>query len=123
MIKLQRACIEVQARLALLLKPGAVPSEIYQTVTNELSDDFKQNFMGFGQRQVKFLGHGVGLHVDEFPVIANGFKDPLAENMVIALEPKKGLADLGMVGVEDTYIVTPQGGRCITGGGKDIIVI
>ncbi len=45
------------------------------------------------------------------------------ENMAFALEPKKGIADFGMVGVEDTFIVTPQGGRCITGGGRDIIVV
>lgn len=42
---------------------------------------------------------------------------------MIALEPKKGIANVGMVGVEDTYVVTPQGGRCITGRGSDIIVI
>jgi Xaa-Pro aminopeptidase len=90
---------------------------------DKLDDDFKQNFMGFGKRQVKFLGHGVGLHIDEMPVIANGFNEPLEENMVLALEPKKGISGVGMVGVEDTYVVTPEGGRCITGGGSDIIVL
>ena len=69
------------------------------------------------------MGHGIGLHVDEWPVLAKGCHDPLQENMVLALEPKKGIAGVGMVGVEDTYIVTPDGGRCITGGGKDIIVV
>jgi Xaa-Pro aminopeptidase len=118
-----RACIEVQQRLCDMLKPGMIPSQIYQTVMLELSDAMKQNFMGFGKRQARFLGHGIGLHVDEWPVIANGCHDPLQENMVLALEPKKGIAGVGMVGVEDTYIVTPDGGRCITGGGKDIIVI
>lgn len=123
MIKTHRACIEVQNRLAELLKPGIIPSELYNSVMSGLSDDFKRNFMGFGNRQVKFLGHGVGLHIDEMPVIANGFNVPFAENMVMALEPKKGIANVGMVGVEDTYIVTPEGGRCITGGGSDIIVV
>ncbi len=123
MITAHRACIEVQNRLAELLKPEAIPSEIYNTVTSDLSEEFKENFMGFGTRQVKFLGHGVGLHIDELPIITGGFHAPLAENMVIALEPKKGIANVGMVGVEDTYVVTPQGGRCITGGGSDIIVI
>ncbi len=122
-IKAHRECIEVQSRLASLLKPGAIPSEIHNAVMGELSDDFKQNFMGFGGRQVKFLGHGIGLNIDEPPVIAYGFNYPLAENMVIALEPKKGIKKIGMVGVEDTYIVTPEGGRCITGGGSDIVVI
>ena len=123
MIETHRACLELQSRLAKQLKTGAIPSEIYNKEIDALSPEFLQNFMGFGARQVKFLGHGVGLHVDEMPVIANGFNSPLAENMVIALEPKKGIAGIGMVGVEDTYIVTANGGRCITGGGRDIIVV
>jgi Xaa-Pro aminopeptidase len=75
------------------------------------------------KHRVKFLGHGVGLTIDELPVIAKGFDEPLEENMVIALEPKKGVPGIGMTGVEDTYIVTPGGGQCITGGGREIIRI
>lgn len=122
-IKAHRKCIEVEKKTAELLKPGRIPSDIYNTIMDGLDSDFLTNFMGFGDRKVKFLGHGIGLHVDEYPVIANGFKRPLEENMVIALEPKKGIADVGMVGVEDTYIVTPDGGKCITGGEKDIIMV
>ena len=122
-IKAHRGCMEVQSLTAELLKPGSIPEEIYKAVMSGLSENFKQNFMGFGNRRVFFLGHGIGLHVDETPVIANGFREPLRENMVIAIEPKKGIANIGMVGVEDTYIVTPDGGQCITGGGKNIIVL
>jgi Xaa-Pro dipeptidase len=118
-----RTCIEIERRTAEMLKPGAVPSDIYDTVMGELSGEFKRNFMGYGARQVKFLGHSIGLHIDEIPVIANGFDDPLEENMVLAVEPKKGMEGLGLVGVEDTYIVTPEGGRCVTGGGCDIIEV
>lgn len=119
----QRACIEIQKRIASLLVPGAVPSDLYRTVMGELSDSFKRNFMGFGDRQVKFLGHGIGLHVDELPVIAEGFDDPIEENMVFAVEPKKGLKDIGLIGVEDTYIVTKNGANCVTGGSCDIIEV
>ncbi len=49
------------------------------------------------------------------PHIAPTFDRPLQENMVLALEPKMGIAGLGMVGVENTFVVTPQGGRCLTG--------
>lgn len=118
-----RACIELQLRLADRLVPGAIPSDIYTAAMAALDDAFKTNLMGFGRRQAKFFGHGIGLHVDEWPVIANGCDDALIENMVIALEPKKGIPGVGMVGVEDTFVVTKDGGRCITGGGKDIIVV
>jgi len=79
--------------------------------------------MGFGNRQVKFLGHGVGLVIDETPVIAKGFDSPLEENMVLALEPKKGIENVGIVGIENTFIVTPDGGRCITGNSKGLIQV
>ncbi|MDR1699958.1 MAG: M24 family metallopeptidase, partial [Lachnoclostridium sp.] len=71
----------------------------------------------------RFLGHGVGLQIDEYPVIANRFDEPFIENMVIAVEPKCGIPGFGTVGVEDTYIVTQNGGKCITGGEKDIMII
>ncbi len=118
-----KKCIQIQKDCAAKLIPGAVPSEIYQEILGGLPADFLQNFMGFGARQVKFLGHGVGLQIDELPIISGGYKAPLKENMAIALEPKKGIAGIGLVGVEDTYIVTPTGGKCITGGGCDIIEV
>lgn len=122
-LKAHRACMDIETKAASLLKPGAQPSDIYQSIMNDLPDSFKENFMGFGNRKVQFLGHGVGLNVDEYPVIAAGKNTPLIENMVIALEPKKGIPQTGMVGVEDTYIVASDGGLCITGGGKNIMVV
>jgi len=122
-IKEQLACVEIQDKLADQLKPGAIPSVIYENIMNSLDADFLKNFMGFGSRQVKFLGHGIGLVIDEIPVIARGFDAPLRENMVLALEPKKGIEKFGMVGIENTFIVTPQGGQCITGFNKGLIPV
>ncbi len=122
-IAIHRRCVEVQHQLASLIKPGAIPSDIYTTVMNGLDPEFLQNFMGFGDRRANFLGHGVGLQIDELPVIAEGFDEPLVEGMVLALEPKKGIAGVGMVGIEDTFIVTPEGGRSITGTNPGLILV
>jgi Xaa-Pro aminopeptidase len=108
-------CVELERQLASLLKPGALPSKIYASVIEGLDSEFLANFMGFGSRRSNFLGHGVGLQIDEPPVIAEGFDEPLAEGMVLALEPKKGVPGVGMVGGENTYLVTPQGGVSLTG--------
>jgi Xaa-Pro dipeptidase len=116
-------CVDIQNRLAEQLKPGAIPSVIYENIMDSLNPDFLKNFMGFGSRQVKFLGHGIGLVIDEIPVIARGFDSPLQENMVLALEPKKGIENFGMVGIENTFIVTPHGGQCITGFSKGLIPV
>jgi Xaa-Pro aminopeptidase len=117
-------CIDIQKQLAQMLKPGEIPSKIYETVMASIPPDKQNCFMGVSpEHRVKFLGHGVGLNIDEFPVIAKGFDEPLEENMVLALEPKYAVAGTGMAGVEDTYIVTKQGGECLTGGGRDIILV
>lgn len=108
-------CVAIQDRVAAQLRPGAIPSEIYQSTMNSLTPEFLKDFMGFGTRQSRFLGHGVGLYVDDWPVIAKGFDEPLEEGMVLAVEPKKGLAGIGMVGIENTFVVTPEGGRSLTG--------
>ncbi len=118
-----RKCMEIQKKAAGLLKPGNIPGEIYNTSVSGLDDVFLSGFMGSGNDRVKFIGHGIGLQVDEYPVIAQKFNEPLVENTVISLEPKRSIIGFGTVGVEDTYIVTPDGGKCITGGEKDIIVI
>lgn len=108
-------CVDIQNEIASMLVPGAIPSEIYNTIIHKLNPGFLENFMGFGNRQVRFLGHGIGLTIDEMPVIAPGFDEPLKEGMVFALEPKKGIPGVGMVGIENTFVVTPGGGNCLTG--------
>ncbi|MFZ5974807.1 MAG: M24 family metallopeptidase [Bacillota bacterium] len=122
-LRLHKECMEVQKAAAALLRTGNIPSEVYAEATASLSPELSKNFMGYNNRRAPFIGHGIGLFVDEYPVIANGFNEPLRENMVIALEPKTGVAGVGTVGVEETYIVTGEGGRCITGGGAEIMEI
>jgi Xaa-Pro aminopeptidase len=122
-VEIHRRCVDIQNETAAMLKPGAIPSEIFATVTEKLEAEFMQNFMGFGARQASFLGHGIGLHVDEWPVLAKGFDEPLQENMVIAIEPKKGLAGIGMVGTENTFLVTPSGGESLTGNHPGLIPV
>ncbi len=120
---IHQQCVDIQYQMAEMLKPGNTPEYIYNTVMDGLADDFKENFMGFGNRQVKFLGHGIGLTVDEWPVIAKGFKMPLQENMVFALEPKKAIPGVGTVGIENTFIVTAEGGKNISGDNRGLIFV
>jgi Xaa-Pro aminopeptidase len=122
-IEIHLKCVEIQNNIAAMLKPGAIPSVIYNEILGGLSPEFIQNFMGFGSRKVKFLGHGIGLTIDEMPVIANGFDEPIQEGMVFAIEPKKGIAGIGMVGIENTFIVSPEGGINITGGHPGLLLV
>jgi Xaa-Pro dipeptidase len=119
----QRRCEAIQDESAAMLKPGAVPSEIYTTIMKSLDPTFLKDFMGFNGRRANFLGHGIGLLVDEPPAIAERFEEPLGDGMVIALEPKKGLPGVGMVGIENTFVVTPDGGKSLTGTSPGLIPV
>jgi Xaa-Pro aminopeptidase len=116
-------CVEMHDAIAALLRPGAVPSAIYEEVTADLEPAFLENFMGFGNRSVQFLGHGIGLEIAESPTIARGSDEPLEAGMAIAVEPKKGIAGVGLVGTENTFVVAPDGGRSITGRHPGLIPV
>lgn len=118
---IHQKCYNIHNKIAEMLRPGNTPESIYKNIMNSLDGEFLQNFMGYGKRRVKFLGHGIGLFVDELPVIAEGFREPLAEGMTFAVEPKWGMKDVGMLGVENTFIITADGGKSITGNNPGLI--
>jgi len=106
-----------------MLKPGLKPADIFEKVTASVKSEFRDSFMGAKGRTVPFIGHGVGLNVDEMPVIAKGFTTPLEEGMTIAIEPKIGIDGIGMVGSENTYLVTQNGGESLTGTPRELEVV
>jgi len=116
-------CLELERLAASMLKPGAIPSEIYVTILDALKDEYRDYFMGAKGRTVPFLGHGIGLLIDEVPVIAKNFNNPLEENMTIAIEPKISIDGIGMVGSENTYLVTSSGGVSLTGAPRGLEVV
>lgn len=117
-------CVEVQAWLAEQLRPGSVPSQLSEHCFAWAERaGWAEGFMALGGNKVRFVGHGIGLAIDEYPVIAKGFDAPLEEGMLLALEPKIGIPGLGMVGVENTFEVTAGGGRCLTGTDYRIVCV
>ncbi len=122
-VAVHRACRLVLQQIQQQLKPGAIPARIYKDILAGLPRELEHHFMGFADAPVRFLGHGVGLQVDEAPVLAGGNTEPLATGMVVAVEPKCGVPGLGLVGVEETFLITDQGSRCLTGGDRDIITV
>jgi len=117
-------CIKLQDRIARSLKPGTPPSAIWDLCRAEVEkSNWNEGFMGYGKNKVFFVGHGIGLAIDEYPVLASGFDLPLEEGMTLAVEPKIGIPGFGMVGVENTFEVTAGGGKYLTGEHFDIITI
>jgi Xaa-Pro aminopeptidase len=123
-LKAHKFCIDLQDQVAGLLKPGTLPSEVWDHCLAQVERSaWSDGFMGLGKNKVFFIGHGIGLAIDEYPALAKGFDVPLEEGMTLAVEPKIGIPGFGMVGVENTFEVTTAGGKCVTGGKFDIIPI
>ena len=115
-LKKAHACArDILALLTEKARVGVPCAELYAAAvakaTEEGLGDF---FMGYGEGQVKFIGHGIGLEIDEYPVISPRFGAVLEKDMVLALEPKFVFPKKGVVGLEDDYQVTSNGLKRLT---------
>jgi Xaa-Pro dipeptidase len=118
------AAVAILRETERLLKPGAVPAELFER-SEEMAAEagFGDHFMGHGAGRVRFLGHGVGMEIDELPVLAPGFEEPLAPGHVVAVEPKFVFPGVGAVGIENMYAVTADGHETITTAPEELIEV
>lgn len=113
--------IDIIERLATLGKPGTPASELYNAAMEMAKErGLHTYFMGHRQH-AGFIGHGVGIEINELPVIAPRSRDILQRNNVIALEPKFVIPHVGAVGIESTFVVQDSGLECITNAPTEII--
>ncbi|GAB6192718.1 M24 family metallopeptidase [Desulfocastanea catecholica] len=104
------AMLEIQDEIKTQAKPGTLTGELYDLMISLAEKKgYAENFMGVGDRRIRFTGHGLGLELDEFPFIAQGQQLALEEGMIIALEPKTIFPGRGVVGIENTHLVTQNG--------------
>lgn len=116
-------CLEARRRAVESMKPGIRFSSLWQNALDFAeASGYADTFMGVGPERVRFLGHGIGLQVNEFPPMAKGFDLPIEPGMVLAVEPKIALPGIGMVGVEDTFEITATGAESLTGEAELILV-
>ncbi len=115
----------IMRRTEQLLVPGTPAELLYEEALRMATDaGLKEHFMGFGADQVRFLGHGIGLEVDEWPVLAKGVRTPLEPGMVIAIEPKFTFPGIGVVGIENTYAIAEHSGPSpLTQSPEQLIVV
>ncbi len=112
--ELQRAfdvAIDIQEIVRQGMKPGFICEELFLAAAAMAERaGLGSCFMGMPGEQAKFVGHGVGLELDELPVLAKGFAVPLQAGQVIAVEPKFVIPGKGVIGIENTFAVTDDGG-------------
>jgi Xaa-Pro dipeptidase len=114
--------IGLMAEIESMLRPGTICSEIYAAAMARIEESpYAAGFMGVGDSRVRFIGHGVGLELDELPVLAAGFDIPLQQGMTIAIEPKIFFPDRGGAGIENTYLITASGFENLTNSPTEIL--
>ena len=125
--KLQRAfdiSLNIKKEIMNSCKAGTNGKDMYNLAI-DIADKagLLDNFMGYKKTRAMFIAHGIGIELDELPVLAKDFDIELEENMVIALEPKFVFPNEGVVGIEDTFVVTQNGLEQITYFDDDIKVL
>jgi len=109
--------------LERMIRPGLVSGEIFgEGERIAASQGLAHHFMGYGSGKASFVGHGVGLELDEIPVLTREAKVPLEPGMVLAVEPKFTFPGLGVVGVEDNFVVTESGCAKLNGASYTVEV-
>ncbi len=112
--KVHQVSIDIHNAIMKNFRAGALCSELYllaEEIVNQ--NGLAPYFMGTIQ-QAQFIGHGVGLEINEPPVLTPRSREVLEPGIAFALEPKFVLPGIGAVGIENTYVVHESGFEKIT---------
>lgn len=116
--------LEVKRTFTEMAGPGAPCSDLYNSVLEKVKlEGLAPHFMGHGDEKTPFIGHGLGLEVDELPILSPHSPDTLEEGMVFTLEPRLKYPGIGVIGFEDDYVVTSRGLESITKTEEGIISV
>ena len=115
--------LELHLQVVDRVRPGVTGEELY-LVARGLAEDtgLIYNFMGVGSERGSYIGHSIGLEVDEWPVLGAGYREPLPVGAVITIEPKFMVPGQGAVMVEDDIVVTPSGHEVISTLERELFV-
>lgn len=113
-LKAHETSIAIHQAIAAKARPGVAAKDLYELAAEMANHaGLSDYFMGHRQK-AGFIGHGVGIEINEAPVLAPRSRDILAEGMVFALEPKFVIPGTGALGIENTYVVTADGVEKLT---------
>ncbi|MBD0291094.1 MAG: aminopeptidase P family protein [Thermoleophilia bacterium] len=110
---------EIMHAVAANARDGVTGAVLYELAQALAGDE--PGFMGAGPERVAFVGHGFGLEIDELPLLARGWDEPLRAGMVFALEPKFVFPGEGAVGIENSYVVSGDGADPLTSAPEELV--
>lgn len=117
-------CRQILSMIETEARPGVTGEQLWErSIAIARQAGLEEHFMGYGESRVRFIGHGVGLELDELPVLAPRQTQPLEVGNVIAVEPKFFFPGKGAVGLENTYLVTPSGAAKLSLSSDELVVV
>ncbi len=120
-VKAHKCSIDIVHALAEKARPSVEAKELYRLAETMAAEaGLKEYFMGHRQK-AGFVGHGLGIEINELPVIAPRSRDIIADGNVIAFEPKFVIPGVGAVGIENTYIIHADSAECVTSAPEELI--
>ncbi|MGE5842116.1 MAG: M24 family metallopeptidase [Deltaproteobacteria bacterium] len=119
-----KACREIHDAVLDGTRPGADCESLFLS-TLELAKKlgYEESYLGPPGLQTKFIAHGIGLELNEFPFLAQGQSYALDQGMTFAVEPKIVFPGEGSVGIENTVLVTQEGYEILTPIDMEIIEV
>ncbi len=118
------ACREIHDAVLSETRPGSDCEALFlKTLRLAEKLGYKDSYLGPPGLQCRFIAHGIGLELNEFPFLAQGHAYPLEEGMTFALEPKIVFPGEGSVGIENTILVTGDGYEILTPLEMDVFVV
>lgn len=120
-LKAHQCSICICHELASLARPGVEARTLYNRAEEMAREaGLQEYFMGHRQK-AGFVGHGLGIEINERPVIAPKSRDMLAAGNIMALEPKFVIPGTGAIGIENTYLISDNVTECLTNAPEEII--
>ena len=115
------ACKEIHDAVLEDTRPGTDCETLFLK-TLQLAEKlgYKESYLGPPRLQTRFVGHGIGLELNELPFLAQGQSYPLEEGMTFAVEPKIVFPGEGSAGIENTVVVTRDGCEILTPVSQEI---
>jgi Xaa-Pro aminopeptidase len=117
--------LKVQEMMIGMAVQSPTWSEIYERcLALAVSMGYRDHFMGVKGSQVSFIGHGLGVEIDEYPFLARGFDDMRLETgMAFAFEPKVVFPGEGAVGIENTFYLSGEGLKRLTHSPDELVIL
>jgi Xaa-Pro aminopeptidase len=107
------------------LRPGLTCGEVFAAATAEAEAlGIGDSFMNFHSGvKAHFVGHGIGLELNEPPFLARNSRAVLKVGMVLAIELHLMEPEGHALKLEDTVFITPNGVEILTSSPRELTVI